>query len=1661
MTTQTSQAAKSTQNPGLAMFSDQSGFTNRRQASRRNARRRLRFESLERRIALVAPTDLQVVTGRVFADTTGNGFTAGEEVSGATVNVYRDNGDGVFNAATDALFRSATTGSDGRYRIDSLTVGNYFVQQPAQTVGGRTLSQRVSPLIVVDANDVAGQLLRTIDSFDSGTQLVFDDTNDGTPVTSTALAPESEVIGGERDLLVSKTSVNGRVQISVNDPLLPGFFSFDSIQTGQGRRVVSWDGIDGNATVINDTGLGNVDLTSSGTATGLQLRIGADSATGSVTIRLYSDDGAAGTASRFSTGTFPLPDTGGEATVTEFLTFAGFTPGGGGGADLTRIGAIEMEITGAANVNGAAQLVGAIGPNVEQFDFANFESADLSLSKTVNTPSSSTGQNIVFTITVNNAGPNAANGVIVTDVLPPGLAFVTSSASQGTYNSANGQWSLGTIANGASATLALTARATTAGALVNTAEITASSAFDVDSTPGNNVLAEDDQESVTVNVEAADLSLTSVTDRTSAIVGENVTYTLTLSNAGPSAATGVAVSTVIPAGLTLVSNVPSAGSFNGSVWTVGTIAPGTSATLALTTRVDTIGNKTVVAQVSASNQSDPDSTPNNSVATEDDQTSATVIVAAADLSLTKTASTSTPNVGQNVTYTLTVRNSGPDAATGVVVRDLLPPGLNFVSATPAAAYDALTGRWTIGSLAVNTNATLQIVAVPTAGGPFSNTAEIIEAGQQDPDSTPNNNVATEDDQATVTINAQQINLSLTKTVNNPTPNRGSTIVFTTTLNNAGPSTATGITVRDALPSGLTFQSASPSVGTYSNSTGIWTVPTLASGAVANLTITAVVNTNVSTTATAQVIGADQVDVNSTPNNNVETEDDQDSVLVSIPTADLSLIKTASTTTPNVGDNVTFTVIVTNSGPNDATGVVVSDVLPPGLTFASANVTQGDYVPTTGRWTIGSISLNGTATLNLVARVATTGAKTNTAQVIAADLFDPNSTPGNNVAAEDDQDSVQIIPQLIDLSLVKTTSRPRPNVGQEVTFTLTLTNAGPNGATRIQVRDQIPTGMTFVSANPTVGTYDPISGIWALPTLGATAVATLPIVATYDTPMKITNTAEVIAADQADVDSTPGNGAANEDDQSSVTLVPATADLSLTKTVSNATPNFGQTVAFTVTLLNSGPDQATGVTVLDLLPTDIAFVSANPSLGTYDPVTGLWDVGSLASAGRVTLVINGTPTETGPKINTAQVQSADQFDPDSTPGNNIEAEDDQASITVTPQRIDLSLTKTIDRANPNVGENVTYRLTLQNAGPSTATGIRVRDLLPTGTAFVSSLASSGSYVASTGIWTPASLAANATATLTLVARVTAPGVVLNVAEVIAADQPDVDSIPGNGAVEEDDLASVSFATPVADLSITKSVDNATPNREDRVTFTVVITNSGPDTATNIVVSDRLPAGFNFVDSSTTAGNYVSTAGTWNIPSLANGQSATLVLVGTPKTKGPKVNTAEIIRVAQGDPDSTPGNGVLGEDDIASVTVTPALIDLAVRATIDNLAPKVGDVVTVTFSVNNFGPNTATDVSLATMIPPGVTLLENQTSLGAYDAAAQIWNIASLAPGQTETLTLVLSVDVAGIKQTSIEVIDADQFDNDSIPANGVVTEDDFAWVAINAPRILNKRLFLSR
>ncbi|WP_164104253.1 DUF11 domain-containing protein, partial [Candidatus Laterigemmans baculatus] len=112
-----------------------------------------------------------------------------------------------------------------------------------------------------------------------------------------------------------------------------------------------------------------------------------------------------------------------------------------------------------------------------------------------------------------------------------------------------------------------------------------------------------------------------------------------------------------------------------------------------------------------------------------------------------------------------------------------------------------------------------------------------------------------------------------------------------------------------------------------------------------------------------------------------------------------------------------------------------------------------------------------ATLVLRGRVTASGTASNTAEITAARPADPDSTPGNNDPDEDDQATVAFTPQVADLSLTKTVDQATPSVGETVTFTVTLSNTGPDAATGIAVADRLSEGLRLVSATPSSGSYD--------------------------------------------------------------------------------------------------------------------------------------------------------------------------------------------------------------------------------------------------------------------------------------------------------------------------------------------------------------------------------------------------------------------------------------------------------------------------------------------------------------------------------------------------------------------------------------------------------------
>src|SRR5690554_5218045 len=216
---------------------------------------------------------------------------------------------------------------------------------------------------------------------------------------------------------------------------------------------------------------------------------------------------------------------------------------------------------------------------------------------------------------------------------------------------------------------------------------------------------------------------------------------------------------------------------------------------------------------------------------------------------------------------------------------------------------------------------------------------------------------------------------------------------------------------------------------------------------------------------------------------------------------------------------------------------------------------------------------------------------------------------------------------------KTVSTTTPLVGSNVTFTITVTNNGTNTARGISVLDQIPTGLTFVSAStPTQGTFNTANLTWTIGELAPAAVASIAITATVNATGNYTNRA-VLSMNLANQSSST----------SAITVFPQqpTANMQITKEVDNAMPLIGEEVVFTLTAYNAGPQNATGVVVQDVLPLGFTYVSNS---GTYDANTGTWAIGTLNPGILTSLTITATINISDAYYNQATI-SGNQFDLD--------------------------------------------------------------------------------------------------------------------------------------------------------------------------------------------------------------------------------------------------------------------------------------------------------------------------------------------------------------------------------------------------------------------------------
>ena len=480
----------------------------------------------------------------------------------------------------------------------------------------------------------------------------------------------------------------------------------------------------------------------------------------------------------------------------------------------------------------------------------------------------------------------------------------SAAASLGSYDDATGRWTIGTLLNAQSATLTLEATVTVAGAITNRALVVARDQPDP--------VARNNSAAAIVNGAAnADVGVTKTVDRPAPLVGETVTFTVTVTNRGPSPATGVVVTDALPAGLTFVDAMPSQGTYTAPNWTVGTLSETGSAATATLTIVATVtapGALVNTATITQQTEVDPNAA--------NDSASVTLNAAeSANLKVTKSLTRSSPHVGELLTFNVIVANQGPSPATGVVVTEVLSAGLSFESAAPSqGSYDAATGLWTVGAIANGGSAGLTITARVTQAGTVTNTASVTDSDQPDPDPA--------DNTSTVTVTTETIaDLAITKTLTGSTvPGRVTTYAIVVT--NLGPSPVTAASVTDLFPVALVAPvwtcSADPgsSCAAASGTGNLATTVTLEAGDRA--TFTRHRPDRVERHRLARQYRhrrrrrpAPAIPM---PANNTAT-----STVTLTPSADVRITKSGPATAV-AGTNIVYTITVTNAGPSDATAV---------------------------------------------------------------------------------------------------------------------------------------------------------------------------------------------------------------------------------------------------------------------------------------------------------------------------------------------------------------------------------------------------------------------------------------------------------------------------------------------------------------------------------------------------------------------------------------------------------------------------------------------------------------------------------------------------------------------------------------------------------------------
>ena len=921
-----------------------------------------------------------------------------------------------------------------------------------------------------------------------------------------------------------------------------------------------------------------------------------------------------------------------------------------------------------------------------------------------------------------------------------------------------------------------------------------------------------------------------------------------------------------------------------------------------------------------------------------------------DSRIKKSPSLDSYNFEDMVIWTLNITNAGPNKATSVVVRDVLPEGLIYVRDDSGGKYDVKTGILNIGELDVGEVKIINIFTIVNKTGEIVNKANITS---KEYDTNLTNNF----DEASINI-PPTCDVEIKKNVNVSSPNYKDLVNWSIVVRNNGPDIAHDVVVTEILPKSLIWIS---NTGNYDHISGIWNIGTLKVNEEVKLNIICLVN------GTGIIVNDVSV---SSKEFDYDLSNNNDSEVIKVsPSSDLAIVKSVNVSKADFNDLVTWKLLISNNGPDDATGVIVTDILPEGFVYVDSVLDKGSY--SDGVIKIDKLAVGEKLTLEIICEVKSTGNFVNVAN-ITGNEYDYDLS--NNV-----DDEPIVINPATDLEVVKTVNVSNPNYGEYVTWSIVVRNNGPDVAHDVVASDVLPKSLIWISDNGN-GKYDSKTGTWIIGQLNSNAVVQLDIVSKVNGTGIIQNNVS-ISGHEFDYDLSNNN-------DSEIIEVNKTADVSVVKFVDDPNPYYGNLIKWTVIAKNNGPNKATSVNVYDILPDGLIMVDVEASKGFYE--NGVWFVCCLENGEEETLEIVCEVNKTGNITNVASIE-AEEYDPDITNNKG------NATIDV-PLTVDLEVIKDVSNKNPYFGEMITWFISIKNNGPDIATNVVLYDLLDDGLIFNSYDSTVGEYANNS--WIVGQLNVNEIVYLNITCIVDDLGMISNYA-VANCSEYDLD-ISNNNDTEVID------ASPVADLAVVKLVNVSSPNYDDLVKWTIIVTNNGPNDATGVLVRESLPKGLTLIRTS----DFVYSDGSWYVGDLNVGEEKYLELICRVSATGTFKNIVSI-QGNEFDPD------VSNNNDDESIYVAPAC-DLKITKTASKYNYNVGDVITYSIKLTNNGPDKSRNIEVKEMFDNSLTLKSFSVSKGTFDESTKKWEIDALDNGESAELLIKAVAKAKGIVKNVVSV-----------------------------------------